>query len=118
MFVAARQVIADGADSLSERAMDFISRHALEGITPEDVVRHLRVSKSLLYLRFRESTKKTVLEAILERRLGEVKRLLATTNRPIDEIAVACGYRDANYLKNQFRKVFGLTMRDLRRNAS
>ena len=43
-----------------------------------------------------------------------VKKLLATTNRPIKTISVSCGYTDLAYLKTLFKRRFGLTMRDYR----
>jgi len=107
----------DKSDTLARRAVDYIAAHALDGITPEDVVRHLNVSRSLVDLRIRQTYDTTLLEAILVRRLGEVKRLLETTKLPIQDIAVRCGYRDANYLKNQFRRKCGMSMRDWRKES-
>ena len=101
--------------ALVRRAKDLIDRHALEGITAADVVARLHVSRSLADLRFREVTGTSILEAILERRLSEVRRLLSSTDLRISEIAMRCGYRDANYLKNIFKKRFGMPMREFRR---
>ena len=101
--------------ALVQRALAFIDSHALEGISAHDVVSHLRVSRSLADLRFREVARTSILEAILERRFREVKRLLRETDLRITEVAIRCGYRDANYLKNLFKKRFGVTMRDWRR---
>ena len=98
------------SDSLADRARAYIDRHALEGISPDDVVRHLNASRSLVYLRFRQAFGESPLDAILAKRLGEVKRLLETTALSMSEVAVRCGYRDANYLKNLFKKRFGCTM--------
>ena len=100
--------------ALVQRARGIIDRHALEGITAADVVARLHVSRSLADLRFREVTGTSILEAILNRRLAEVKRMLGGTEMRMSEIAVRCGYRDANYLKNLFRKRFGLSMREFR----
>jgi len=107
---------AGKADSLTTRALEFINDHFTEGITTEDVVRHMNVSRSLVFLRFKETQGITILDAILSKRLGEIKRLLETTDKPISEIANNCGYRDANYLKNLFRKKTGMSMRDWRKN--
>ena len=100
--------------ALVQRTKEFIDRHALEGITASDVVARLHVSRSLADLRFREVTGTSILEAILARRLDEVKRLLRETNLRISEIAARCGYRDANYLKNLFKKRTGMSMREWR----
>ena len=104
-------------EALVQRAKEIIDRHALDGITAADVVARLHVSRSLADLRFREVTGTSILEAILARRLGEVKRLLRDTDLRISEIAARCGYRDANYLKNLFRKRTGMSMREWRRQV-
>lgn len=104
--------------ALVQRAKEFIDRYALQGITAADVVARLHVSRSLADLRFREVTGTSILEAILARRLDEVKRLLRETNLRISEIAARCGYRDANYLKNLFKKRTGMSMRKWRAQSS
>lgn len=100
--------------ALVERALAFIRLHALERISTVDVVKHLQVSRSLADLRFREATGSSILEEILARRLDAVKRLLRESNFRISEIAMRCGYRDANYLKNLFKSRVGMSMRAFR----
>jgi AraC-like DNA-binding protein len=103
------------AGRLVQKAVVYIDRHALEGIGVEDVVRHLGCSRRLADLRFRELQKRSILQAITERRLDEVKRRLRETREKIDSIAAACGYTNPNYLKNLFKKRFAMSMRDFRR---
>ena len=100
--------------ALVERALEFIRQHALERISTVDVVKHLKVSRSLADLRFREVTGTSILEEILVRRLDAVKRLLRESSLRISEIAMRCGYRDANYLKNLFKSRVGMSMRAFR----
>ena len=104
--------------ALVQRTKEFIDQHAFEGITAADVVARLHVSRSLADLRFREVTGTSILEAILARRLDEVKRLLRETDLRISEIAARCGYRDANYLKNLFKKRTGMSMREWRAQSA
>lgn len=99
---------------LVQRAVAYIRKNALKGIGVEDVVKHLGCSRRLADLRFRELQGTTIGESIIETRLSEVRRLLTTTRESIDSIALACGYENQNYLKNLFKKRFGLTMRDFR----
>ena len=103
------------AGILVKRATTFIDSEATCGIAPDDVARHVRVSRRLLDLRFREVTGKSVQQSIRERKLDAVRHLLADTTMTIGEIAVKCGYQDANYLKNQFKRAFGMSMRNFRR---
>ena len=100
-----------------QKAMAYIDRHALEGIGVMDVVRHLKCSRRLADLRFRELQGRTILDAITERRLDEVKRRLARTRETIDAIASACGYGNSTYLMNLFKKHFGMSMGKFRNSA-
>lgn len=91
------------------RATAFIRANACRGITPDDVARNLGISRRLLDLRFRQYGEKTVLGCINDVRLGEVKRLLVTTDRPICQIFEAAGYRDTNYANHLFKAATGMT---------
>ena len=99
---------------LVQKALAFIERNALKGIGVPDVARHLKVSQSLIALRFRELQRESIYETILRLRLDEVKRRLRTTHDAIDSIALACGWNNPNALKNLFRRRFGVSMRTFR----
>ena len=100
---------------LVQKAVAYIRRHALEGIGVSDVVAHLKVSRRLADLRFRELQHSSIGEEITRVRLAEVQRLLRATKEPIDAIAAKCGYANPNYLKNLFRKRFSMSMREFRK---
>lgn len=103
---------------LVQKAVAYINGHALEGIGVRDVVKHLKCSRRLADLRFRELQGRSILDAITERRLDEVKRLLVDTRDKMNEIASSCGYENPTYLKNLFKKRFGMSMRDFRAKNS
>lgn len=114
--IVRRESTAEVSNSgkLVQKAVAYIRKNALKGIGVEDVVKHLGCSRRLADLRFRELQGTTIGEAIITTRLGEVRHRLTTTKESIDSIALACGYENPNYLKNLFKKRFGLTMRDFR----
>ena len=60
-------------------------------------------------------TGKTVLEAIQNEQLSRVRHLLRTTALSITEISYRYNFRSENHLKRLFKKSFGMTMRDYRR---
>ena len=105
------------AGRLVQKAVAYIDRHALEGIGVNDVVKHLKCSRRLADLRFRELQGRTILNAITERRLDEVKSRLAGTKEKMDAIASACGFKSPIYLKNLFKKRFGMSMSKFRASA-
>ena len=103
------------AAHLITRAISYINRNATKGITVNDVVSFLGVSRRLADLRFHQFAGETINAAIVRVRLDAVKKLLATTNRPIHTISEACGYSDLAYLKKLFKRRFGVTMREWRK---
>ena len=122
LFVGIRSVIRrestaelSTSGKLVQKAVAYIRRHALEGIGVSDVVTHLKVSRRLADLRFRELQHTSIGGETTQIRLAEVQRLLRTTREPIDSIAAKCGYANPNYLKNLFRKRFSMSMREFRK---
>ena len=104
--------------SLVARAREFIEKHAVEGVTPNDVARHLGISRPLLDLRFRETQKTTVGRLIAKTKLSEVARKLRETRLSIASIQETCGFKNANALKNLFKRRYNMSMRDYRAQNS
>ena len=102
------------AESLIARAKEFIDKHATDGISPGDVAVHLGISRPLLDLRFRETQKTSVGRLITATKLSEVARRLRETRLPIDTIQETCGFKNANALKNIFKRRYNMSMRNYR----
>ena len=101
---------------LVQKALAFIERNACSGIGVRDVLAHLKVSRSLMDLRFREVRGESVLSCITAARLKELKRLLRETDDPIESITRRLGWTSPNYPKNLFKKRYGLSMSEYRRS--
>jgi len=102
------------AESLVARAKEFIDKHATDGISPGDVASHLGVSRPLLDLRFRETQKTSVGRLITATKLSEVARKLRETRLSIATIQETCGFKNANALKNLFKRRYNMSMREYR----
>jgi len=98
------------------RAAEFIRLNACEGITVMDVAGHLHISRSFAEKSFRKALGHSILEEIQVRRLERLCTLLRETPLSIGEIGERCGYQTETYLKRLFKKRFGMTMREYRRN--
>jgi LacI family transcriptional regulator len=107
--------VSSPATHLLTRATDYIRKNATKGIKVNDVAEFLGISRRLADLRFQQFNGETINETITRCKLDAVKKLLATTKRPIKTISESCGYPDPSYLKTLFKKRFGTTMRDWRR---
>ena len=102
------------AGKLVQKALAFIDRNAARDIGVSDVVAHLKVSRSLANLRFRELQRETIHKTITRVRLEEVRRRLSATRDTIEKISADCGWANRNTLKNLFKRTFGCSMRDFR----
>lgn len=105
------------AGKLVQRALSLVRDDpGIESVG--DLAKTLGVSRRLLDLRFRQIRSQTVLDAINDRRLSEVCRLLRTTATPIGEICASSRLGSGTYPMRLFKKTFGMTMRKYRERRS
>ena len=98
-------------------ALEYIRRHADEGISPVDVATAVPAcSRRLLDLRFRELTGKSILDAIHEVRLARVKELIAAGVQ-LAAIPDFTGYRSLMNLRRVFRQREGVSIQEYRRSV-
>lgn len=114
----ASSVYIQPSNPVATAMLEFVRDQACSGIGVMDVARHLRVSRRLAEVRFREAYGCSILEKIQEIRLERVRSLLGEGHLPISEIGARCGYSTENYLKGLFKRRFGMTMRDYRRRVT
>lgn len=93
--------------SLIRRARNLIATESSNGLTPDRLADLLGVSRRLLDLRFHEFEKRTVSAAITDQKLKTFKSRLLHSGTAINELAASCGFKNANALRNLFRKRYG-----------
>jgi len=86
-----------------------------EPLSVDRLARQAHMSSRSFVRRFKTSTGTTPASWIRSRRLDEARRLLETTDRPIDRIAADCGFGSATTLRQNFAEAFGTTPSDYRR---
>lgn len=104
------------SDRLAVKAVEFIRINSGIGMAVSDVVRHLKVSRRLAELRFRQAVGHSIHDELQRARLAQVRRLLQETDLSISEITSQCGYESESYLGLVFRKQLAMTMRQFRKN--
>ncbi len=95
-------------------ALEFIRLNAAKGIAVQNVVNFMKVSRRYAERHFQTALGRTILEEIQTQRLLRVCAMLKETDLPVGEIGWHCGYQSDLYLKNLFKKRFGMTMREYR----
>ena len=118
--VVARKSTLDpnSAETLVNRALEVIAEKATSGLTVSDLCAHLRVSRCLLDLRFKEQKRASPKEAITAHKIEILKDLLRRTDIPIADACARSGFGSENHPKKLFRQRFGTTMREYRAQNS
>lgn len=101
-------------DPLVAAALAFIAGNSHRGIGPDSVASAVGAETRTLQNRFRKSLGRPIATEIRRTRIERAKRELAQSERPIKEIALAVGFRDAMRLYDVFRRELGVTPREYR----
>lgn len=95
---------------LMDAVMDYIEKHLSDSsITVDDMALGVAVSRSGLTRKMKSLMGVTPAEFLRETRLTLASTLLATTAKPIKEIAADCGFSDMNYFGKCFKSSRGIT---------
>jgi len=105
-------------DPLVIQAIHFIRQHASQGIKVEQVLDHLRVSRSNLEKRFKEEMSHSIHHEIHTVKLNKAKYLLEHSRLNTTEIAELCGYPALQYMYAVFKKDLSTTPTAYREQVS
>lgn len=97
------------------KALRYIDKHYTEHISLDDIAEVAHMSRFYFCRKFHSTTGATVLEYLNNVRLTKVHNLLLSTQMSIDEIAVITGFSSAVNLTRAFKKVYGNSPRDFRK---
>ena len=98
------------------QAAQFISNRYGERISTADVAAAVGYSANYLTHKFKEAAGIGVHEYLAFIRLQRAAHELVTTSDKITDIALRCGFSDSNYFKDAFKKKYGVTPREYRKN--
>ena len=90
-------------------AMKFIRERACDGISVDDVVATVPVSRSTLERRFIKGVGRSIKSEINKVRIRRIKELLINTDYKLGAIANKVGFAHAEYMSVLFREAVGMT---------
>lgn len=96
------------------RAQSFINGHCTHTISVRNVAATVGCTPRYLEKSFNKIVGKTVITSILDARLENIRAKLETTHKPIETLAHESGFKSANYLRNAFRRRYGMSMTEWR----
>ena len=111
--------IANGQKNCSERAVSYIQENYMNKVTLTDAAIFCSVSNEHLSRSFKKQTGVGFNEYLCLFRLNQAEAMLI--NQPgisISDIAYRCGFNDSNYFSSLFKKVYGISPTDKKRQIS
>lgn len=95
-------------------AIQYMSDHLNEKINIKELAEMLHLSDVGLIWKFNRSLNRMPARFLIMLRMQKGKQLLTETNLRISEISQLCGYSNAYYFSNAFRKFFHMTPSEMR----
>jgi LacI family transcriptional regulator len=96
-------------------AVEYIRRHAADGILVDDVVRQMGCSRRTAEMSFSKLTGHTIQSEIRNVRMAMAFAMLRNPRRNIAGIAHLCGYDSDSTLRYAFKAKTGMSMREWRK---
>lgn len=112
--VAAGKIGAHSVRSI-QKARDHILAHISEPITTQALAKALGMNRTYLCSLFAAETGMTVNQYVTGVKMEEARRLMDITPKSFAEIAEYLGYSSQSYFQRVFKKHFGMTPGDYRR---
>ena len=101
-------------DQFVANAVAFIRTARLDTLDVSAVVKASEASRSYLEKRFKAETGRTILDAIHQRTIEDIKKQLLDTEKSVALIAQETGFPSASGLCSMFRRLTGMSTRDFR----
>ena len=95
------------------QVLRYVDEHYVDGSLHEAAAL-LHSDVSSLSREIRRKSGKTYTELVQEKRLNQAAFLLRTTDRKVEDIALAVGYENISYFHRIFRKEYGVSPRQFR----
>mgnify|MGYP002571982848 CR=1 FL=1 len=108
---------ASGSSAIA-RSKEFIREHYHENITLESVANHVYMNPFYFSAFFKKHTNQNFKEYVNGLRLDNARKLLATTNLHLAEIAEKTGFKNIRSMNRVFKEVLGKTPSEYRKGKS
>lgn len=103
----------DSQEEIILKVLRYVDGHYVDG-SLQEAAANLHCDISSLSREIRRKTGKTYTELVQEKRLTQAAFLLRTTERKVEDIALAVGYENISYFHRIFRREYGVSPRQFR----
>jgi LacI family transcriptional regulator len=105
------------ADADVAAALHYIREHACDGLTVDDLLVQMAMSRRTIERRFLNSLGRSPKDEIIRVQLGYVKRLLSMTDYPLAKVAQLTGFSYVESMCELFKRTTGQTPGQYRREV-
>ena len=96
-----------GYNTLASKIDEYIQKNISEDLSVEALCKAFNISKKRLYEIFHRHFGVPIGEYVYSARINHAKRLLSSTDKPIQQVAYMVGFEDYNYFSNFFKSRVG-----------
>ena len=108
----------DRADAAPSEMLRYIETHFNENLTLSALAKKCFYSPKYFSRVFKERYGITVSEYIQKKRMEKGRELLENTDRTVEEISCMVGYCDATHFYKYFKRFYGITPKEHRKNKA
>ena len=110
--------LSERSVALIHQSVEYINKNYASDITPDECAATVHLSYSYFAKLFRTVMGKTFKEYLTGVRLAKAHSILISTSLPVTDVAAACGYGNLSYFISEYKKVYGKTPRETRKEIS
>lgn len=111
------QILDTEKQNQIQTMLSYIHKNYSEKITLTEIATSASISTRKANRIFQEIIRQTPFEYLMYYRLNQARKLLEKSDYSITDISYCCGFSDSTYMGKQFRKVYGKTPMEYRRNT-
>ncbi len=102
----------------AQRAKAMLAARMADAVSIVDVARECRLSRSHFCKAFKQTTGQSPYAWLTQYRISTAQSLLRSTQQPLADIALACGFGDQSHLTRMFSRVVGTPPGSWRRSLA
>ncbi|MBQ8518680.1 MAG: AraC family transcriptional regulator [Agathobacter sp.] len=106
------------ASSLQRDLIVFVQKHYTEKISLSMLAQEFHLSEKYVSWYFKEHFSISFMQYVVHLRMSKAKDMLVTTDLPITEVALSCGYPSVNLFIRNFKEMYNVTPLQYRKKTN
>lgn len=117
-YIEANNLLADNDMTIGQLIKTYVKNNISKKITLADISWNLHCSTVTLTEHFKAEYGMTIMDYVLKKRMERAERLLRNSDLSVREVASECGFSDDEYFSRCFKKTYGKSPKNWRRENS